>query len=536
MFAKTKKRAVLGLAVVATVLAGCTTTKIASDTHQSNVNRSSQGLERMGARPSIRPGGAQLNDGIFVAAARQQQNPGANLPSRVQSANAVTLESRDPMTLGQVVARLTEITGLPHVAALGPTGLAAPTVNDAASSPDMMMGAAANAATPASSASSRVVGPAPTRNEVTMTPSLKGPLSGVLDEVAAFFDAEWSFDDGRVVFRDYVTRQYQVVALPGDSSGSSSVGSGAMSASSSMEVSFWGDIEAAMKGVAGEGANISMGKGTGIVTVTARVNDHPRIAEYVQKVNASVGQQITFDVNVLTVSQNDNDNYGFDVGAAFSNLGNLNIDFQSAAANGTGGGVNIGFLDANIDFSAIVNALSTQGRVSVDTRTGVTTSNNRIAPVEVVRKQSYASQVETTVLPNGGGTSTAVTPAELTTGFSMQLFPRILNNREIMVQYSIDISELNGFRTFTSQSGSVELPDTSQTTFEQQAMLSNGQTLVLAGFERMRVNVDEAGIGKSNFFGLGGRTKAETERVATVVMITPRLITRQGSVYASSAR
>jgi hypothetical protein len=507
---------------------------MANNTHANASQRAFQGIDRFAGRPALRPGGAQVNDGIFVAAARQQQNPGANLPSRVQTANAVRLESRDPMTLGQVVARLTEITGLPHVAALGPTGTAAPTVNDTASTPDSMLSnQAVSPARPGSNASGTVVGASSAREEVTMTPSLQGPLSSVLDEVAAFFDAEWSYDDGRIVFRDYVTRQYQVVALPGETSGSSSVGSGAMSSSSSMQVSFWKDIEEAMKGVAGEGANISMGTGTGIITVTARVNDHPRVAEYVQKINASVGQQITFDVNVLTVSFNEGDNYGFDVGAAFNNLGNLNIDFQSASANGTGAGVNIGFLDANVDFSSIVSALSTQGRVSVDTRTGVTTSNNRMAPVEVVRKQSYASQVTTTNLPDGGGTSTAVTPAELTTGFSMQLFPRILNNREIMVQYSIDISELNAFRTFTSDNSSVELPDLSQTTFEQQAMLSNGQTLVLAGFERTRASVEQAGVGSANFFGLGGSNKASTERVATVVMITPRLITRQGAVYAS---
>jgi hypothetical protein len=529
MFAKIKSPALL--AMTAVLLAGCasTATHKANDTYQGAGARVAQGLERFAGRPGLRPGGAQVNDGIFVAAARQAENPAAKLPSRVQTAGAVRLESRDAMTLPEIVGRLTEITGIPHLAAMGPTGAPAPTAVDSAITADLMMGGAQ-----AAPSGTRVVNAAGQQSDRTMTPSLQGPLSSVLDEVSAFFDAEWSYDDGRVVLRDYVTRQYQVVALPGETSGSNSVGGGSMSSSSSMSVSFWKDIQEAMAAVAGDGANISMGTGTGIITVTARVNDHSRVAEYVEKVNASMGQQITFDVNVLTVSLNDEDDYGFDIGAAFSNLApNLNVSFNSAAASGVGGAVNIGFLNSEVDFSSVVSALSTMGKVAVETRTGVTTSNNRVAPVEVVRKQSFAAKTEVVDLPDGGS-RTSVTPDSLTTGFAMQLFPRILNNREIMVQYAIDISELNGFRTFSSNGGSVELPDTNQTTFEQQAMLSNGQTLILAGFERTRVNLNEAGTGSSGFMGLGGSKKAESERVATVVMITPRLINRQGAVYASA--
>jgi len=532
MFVKTKKTPIAFMAIACALLAGCTSTQNANNVHNNTAARTFEGLDRFAGRAGVRPGGAQVNEGIFVAAARQQENPGAKLPSRVQSASAVRLESRDPMTLPEIVARLTEVTGIPHLAALGPAGTPAPTALDTAMTADSFGLPAGTNQQSAAPASGRIVNAVASQDDRTMTPSLQGPLSSVLDEVAAYFDAEWSFDDDRVVFRDYVTRQYQVVALPGQSSGSSSVGGGAMSSSSSIEVDFWNDIKEAMAAVAGEGANISMGTGTGIITVSARVNDHPRIAEYVKKVNASIGQQITFDVNVLTVTFTGGDNYGFDIGAAFNNVAQgLSIGFQPMQASGVGGAVNIGFLNADVDFSAVVSALSTMGKVAVETRTGVTTSNNRMAPVEVVRKQSYASQTQVTDLPEGG-TRTSVTPAELTTGFSMQLFPRILNNREIMVKYAIDISELNGFRTFQSNGGAVELPDTSQTTFEQQAMLSNGQTLILAGFERTRVNVEEQGIGRTGMFGIGGMSKAETERVATVVMITPRLLTRQSAVHA----
>ena len=77
--------------------------------------------------------------------------------------------------------------------------------------------------------------------------------------------------------------------------------------------------------------------------------------------------------------------------------------------------------------------------------------------------------------------------------------------------------------------GLTQLPQISETSMQQEAVLLNGQTLVLAGFERDSLEVNDSGATR-RMFGIGGRKEATKERVATVIMIRPRLIDRAGSV------
>jgi len=111
----------------------------------------------------------------------------------------------------------------------------------------------------------------------------------------------------------------------------------------------------------------------------------------------------------------------------------------------------------------------------------------------------------------------------------MFLLPRVLNTAEVMVEYSIELSDLNALETFGSAESAVQLPEVSRTSLSQQAILENGQTLVLAGFERRRVSTTRSKPGPvARLTGLG-RDEATVDRVAQVIMITPRIIARWGN-------
>jgi hypothetical protein len=77
-------------------------------------------LGRFASRPTQRAGAAQFSDGLFMAPAAQRTSQAGLLPARVQGASAITLVSRDPLTLTDIADRLTDLTGLSHVTALGP--------------------------------------------------------------------------------------------------------------------------------------------------------------------------------------------------------------------------------------------------------------------------------------------------------------------------------------------------------------------------------------------------------------------------------
>jgi type IVB pilus formation R64 PilN family outer membrane protein len=294
-----------------------------------------------------------------------------------------------------------------------------------------------------------------------------------------------------------------------------------------------------METLVGEGANISIGSGTGVISVTARIPDHERLRDYVARMNAIMGQQVSFDVNVITVTLSNNDAVGIDIAAVLSGTG-IADDVASGtfgevmaegggAVQGAVGVVNVAILNPDFEISALVSALSRQGRVAIETRTGATTTNNRMVPIRVTDTQGYVRSTTTQTNTDGAVTGVTYNTDTIETGFSMFLLPRVLNSREVMVEYAIELSDLNALENFGEGEAIVQLPEISRTSLSQQAILENGQTLVLAGFERQRVtsNTVQTGI-IQNVFG-GGGDQASLDRVAQVIMITPRIVARWGT-------
>ncbi|WP_027234584.1 hypothetical protein [Leisingera caerulea] len=490
------------------------------------------GLERLGGRTAKRAGGSQFSDGIFVGASPERHNASALLPSHLEAPGAIKLQSRDPMGLNEIIQRMADITGIPHILALGPTGKLSSANDNSVISADEATSSTDSTGRPAPR--NAVAGGRSSRASeepgITMRPDLRGSLSDVLNRIASTFEVEWSYSDGRVIFRDYVTRKYQITALPSTSGQTSSIGSNNITSTSSINSDVWSEVQAAMSGLVGEGAQVSIGSTTGLVTVTAKVADQNRVQEYIEQLNGTISQQISFDVQVMTVSLNDENKFGLDLGAAISNTTDGAVKFGSSVFSGGAlGDYNIGILSGDVSVGAVVNALSTQGRVSVKNRAGATTSNNRAAPIEVVTETPYLKEI--TIEEDEDGDDRIIrTPDIVTTGFQMQLFPRIMNNRDIMVQYTVRLSELNDMRTFGEGNDAIQQPVVSKTSFEQQTVVENGQTLILAGFERERITTEK----KKNANGLsawGGHSEKTNERVATVMMITPRIIDRSKAAH-----
>ena len=495
-----------------------------------DMRRVDEGVAGFQSRSAIRAGGAQVSEGIFLGATPERSSQATRLPARLQAPNAVSLQSRDQMSLSQIAQRLSEITGVPHMTALGPAGrMASAPANSVVDSSDLAVlteiagGAADQPRVTAEAA------PVSEADRVRIRPSLRGPLSKVLDEVAAAFSVEWSYQGDRIVFRDYVTRQYQISALPNRSTVNTAIGAGTMQSSTALATDVWGEIETSLKGIVSDGSSVALGSGTGLVTVTALVSDHDRVSRYFNDLNEAVSQQISFDVNVLTVSINDSEGYGVNLSSILerSNRSFSVIGQESVA--GQVGSVNIGVITGDLNLNAVVQALSRQGRVSVDTRAGATTSNNRVVPIKVTDTLAYikTQQIDT---DSNGTQSRSIQTDEVETGFQLQIFPRVLNTREVMVQYTVNLSELRGMQTFGTGVDTIQLPQVSETSFEQQAVIQNGQTLILAGFERERTQVSRSGTGNVNLPIFGGGRNATREKVATVLMITPRILDRRTPV------
>lgn len=486
--------------LMAFALIGCDGTLQRSQDSVASANaRTAQLNNQFYSRPPVRASGVQTLGANFVAPEIVELKASDRLPASAETSTSVVLISRDPLRLTDIAVRLSEITKIQHSVELGPSGT------------EVQAGADAGAVAGASRAGS-----------LAIRPSLRGSLSSVLDKVGSAFDVEWTYKDGRVVFRDYVTRQYQLSAMPV----TSAMGFSAVETSSSASLDMWEELQDGLQNVAGPNADVAIGQGTGILTVTALLSDQERIRDYVATMNQTMGQQIAFDVNVLTVTARDAEGYGVDLqNLSFANSnGDVEWIGGRAVADSVGA-VNVGIISGDFNLDVAISALSTRQNVTIENRAGATTTNFQMIPVEVVEEQAYVSEVSVT-LDTFGNPTQSITTDTVVTGFQMQLLPRVLNTKEILLRYSLNLSDLVGIETFESADSTVQLPEVTRSKFEQQVILKNGQTLVLSGFERQRTEVDREGVGSPNFLGLGGVAEGQIRRASNIVFITPRILSR----------
>jgi type II secretory pathway component GspD/PulD (secretin) len=485
--------------LLAFALIGCDgTLERSQDAVASAQARTAQLNNDFYSRPPVRATGAQTSSANFVAPEVINLKASDRLPASAETATSVVLISRDPLRLADIAARLSDITKIQHSVELGPNGT------------EVQAGADGAAGASTSRAGS-----------LAIRPSLRGSLSSVLDKIGSAFDVEWTYQDGRVVFRDYVTRQYQLSAMPV----TSSMGFSAVETSSSSSLDMWDELQDGLRNVAGPNSQLSIGQGTGVLTVTAMLSDQDRVRDYIATMNQTMGQQIAFDVNVLTITAQNAENYGLDLeSVAFGD--SVTVDWRGGQnLPDPVGSVNVGIISGNFSLDAVITALSSRRNVSIETRAGATTTNFQMIPVEVVEETNYVSQVDVEIDDNGNAVQSIETDT-IVTGFQMQLLPRVLNTREILLRYSLNLSDLVALETFDSGDGSVQLPQVTRSKFEQQVILKNGQTLVLSGFERQRTETENRGVGSPRFLGLGGVEKGDIRRASNIVFITPRLLSR----------
>lgn len=238
------------------------------------------------------------------------------------------------------------------------------------------------------------------------------------------------------------------------------------------------------------------------------------------------------DVQVYSVSVDDTSQFSLTLNALLKRnggiFGSVNSNFSSATGTTLTGFWNS---DGNKDNSALISALESTGNVSTVTSSVVTTMSGQPVPVLVGNERTYISEVGTTL--NNNTSTTSATTDTITSGFLMNLLPRIMDNGNILLQYNITLSSLvganNGFENVTVGGTTIQLPDIDKRSFIQSSMLKNGSTLVLAGYEQKRNEVADQGVGSPGFKLLGGKRNGSKSREIMVICITPRVIDVGGS-------
>lgn len=481
----------------------------------------------------------QVEDKVYVGVERVGYQHGDLLPSYFETNRGVTLVSGLPLTLSEILNLINKATKIPIVNLISAN---ADTNNSALSQP--------SSAGVIASQLSQAVGQGGVTNTIAqLSHSLSepdniqvnytGPLSSFLNQLASHFDISWRYTGGKIVVSNMEIRTFTITTLPMRFTGSNQVstsgdsggGSGQQSLSISMNMDFWSDLQKNLKIIIGSNGSFNTSTSTSSVTVKTTPSNMVQVENYITKVNNELARQVTINVAVYSVEVTDTSNLALSLSGILKQ-GGRELGTLSSSAFAAGGLPTLTAYfngDGSDNNEALLSALDKAGKVSIVTSASVTTMSGQPTPLQVGGNRTYVSEIGTTM--NNVSTQSTVSTSSISSGFSMNILPRVLDNGQVLLQYGINISSLvgahNGFDEVTAAGTTIQLPDVQQRSFVQSSLLQNGNTLVLAGYEQQRNETADSGVGDPNFKALGGSRAGSHEKTLVVICITPRVLKLQ---------
>ena len=533
--------------LAATTASGCVNQRAANDIRTTGSESSNLLNEAKTPLPAAQKNVINTHGDVFVGTKSVVNEHGEPLPQRVEKANGVTIKNGSAsISLKEVATIITTETKIPVVVAANlPAGFSAPAAQpqQQAPSPEFAAGPVpqgfpieqalqeiSSASAPATISASS----APASGEMVL--NFHGRLSDLLDLVAANFNVSWKYERGKIIIDSTVTRSFDVPALPmvtslGFALGEMGEETAGAHAKTDVTINVYEELTASLGKLVGD--NFSINRSTGVVNVTGSPAIVDRARTYIENLNARLKDQVALSVKVYSVTVKDNEDFALDLAGVFKGAkDSVNLGSAGATAALAGGGsLGWALIDGNSQYNgskAAVKALSERGDVSVVTTASLTTVNGQPVPLQVGQDRDYVKQITVEKDTEAGTENTTFETDSISTGFALQLMPRIQRNGDVLLQYGVNIKELvggnDGFDERKIGDNTVQLKRLNQRNFIQNANIPYGQTLVLAGFEQVRSSTNNSGTGHPLFSRLGGSASASMEREVIVIMITPTVL------------
>lgn len=403
-----------------------------------------------------------------------------------------------------------------------------------------------------------------------------GNLIDLLNLIAARCDVGWAYREGKIILSDTETKTWSIKNIPGEiqvqnqinnnagvqsqsgatgqSIGGGSGGGGGSTGQSqaqsqqnaiqniafNLQNSLWTNLQDAVKSMLSKSGKLSISPATSSLTVTDRPSVLLRVDRYMKNQNDIMKRQVQIDVQVLNVDVDATDNYGinwalalqgtnagFSVNGQAISPGNVGSQFVPSPVFVPSNTTQAFTLSANSgDLNSsqlIINALSSITKTSLVTTAAVTTLSNQPVPVQFVDQLSYLASVTTTQVAQVGS-QTALTPGQLTTGFSLNVLPVIQSDGNVFLQLSLNISALKKISQYSTEGASVQLPETIQRNLMQKAVIHSGDTFVVTGFDSDASAITNSGVGGTSNWLFGGGVTANKIRTKMVILVTPRVV------------
>jgi type IVB pilus formation R64 PilN family outer membrane protein len=366
-----------------------------------------------------------------------------------------------------------------------------------------------------------------------------GTKKGLFDAVAARLGCYWRFDKGTIQIYLTDTKTFFIPALPGSSSAKdTSKGSDGTSSSgvrSELEVtsvhSIWGDLEKTVRSMITTSGRVVIAPANGAIIVTDTPDALERVGKFIDEQKRFLSRQVSLEVQVFNLTLSDESSFGIDLNLAMNHLNKYGISLTSSAGQSAAGGGSSAFSMSVLDTatgeaskwrgsSVILNALQGQGSVSNFRTANLVSLNNHAVPLRIGRTVGYLQQSSTSTTANVG-TATALTPGTISEGYSLNLIPTILEDDQVMLQLTMNITQLRQLRSLISGTSKIEFPETEEANTIQRTIMRHGETLLLAGFEQDTKSASD----NVGFFSVG--TRGGRGRTLLVLLVTPSINARK---------
>ena len=108
----------------------------------------------------------------------------------------------------------------------------------------------------------------------------------------------------------------------------------------------------------------------------------------------------------------------------------------------------------------------------------------------------------------------------------MQVLPRVVAPGTVSVFLTFVNNDLTNLVDFAigNQGTNVQLSTVDSRSLWNEITLKSGQTLVMAGTEQDRSNVDRQGMGSPDNWALGGSNNAKVLRTRLILLVTPTIV------------
>ncbi|MGU7771757.1 type II secretory pathway protein [Burkholderia sp. MR1-5-21] len=352
--------------------------------------------------------------------------------------------------------------------------------------------------------------------------AFSGKVGLYLRGMSSDLGLDWSFDGSQINLSRFVTRMYQIAAIPGkvhinstmskgmdtstgnQSGGGSGGSSGGNTGSFSAQTSTGRDgtfdqiesITNELNNLKSPMGRVNVNPQSRLVTIYDTKDAADNMGKLLQRENAISTRQVAITVRTIQIALNKGTQAGANADVVFNamhaGLARYAVSFTSPTSLSSGGGaVGVSVLNPNAPFTgtnAAINALNQYGRTVQDNTLTKLTLNG--LPVSVASFQSD-DYLRSTSPSSGSLTATSggvpgLTPGTITTGDFVNILPAVNDHNQIVLAYWADSSKLNG--PFTSAgvgSGQtqqqIQLAHTIGSKDDQTIALADGQTVVLYG-------------------------------------------------------